>query len=167
MDSSDVLATIAEIAITLAGFTGLITVFRQHRPWSSQELTRLQTIVAACFVCMLSALLPLGLAHFSTRSGLVWGVPIAVYAVLHLVILAYLVLRYRDGSFRPSGLASRMVLLLNALISIVLLFAAFAGPSPGLLVLACTWGIVYPAIGFMLTFVMVTRGDDLTGADGG
>ncbi len=86
----DILGTIAEIAITLAGFTGLIAAFR--------------------------------------RSGVV----------------------SRGG-----------VLGVEMLISLVLLLAAcgvLLEPSAGLLVLACTWGLVFPAIGFVLTFVVVTRG---------
>ena len=165
LEPSDILPTIAEIAITLAGFTGLIAVFRPHRPWSDPELARLQTIVAACFACLIAALLPFGLMGYTTRSGIVWGVPLGTFAVLHFGILGYLFLRYRHGTFRPSGLASRVVLGVDALVSLVLLLAAFglpAEPSAALLVLACTWGIVFPAIGFVLTFVVVTRGSAAT-----
>jgi hypothetical protein len=162
-DPIDILGTIAEIAITLAGFTGLIAVFRPHRPWSEQEIARLQTIVAACFACMISALLPFGLVGYTDRPSVLWGLPLGAFAILHIGILSYLYLRYRQRRFRPSGLVSRVVLSANGLFSVTLLLAAsgvLIEPSAGLLVLACTWGIVFPAIGFALTFVVATKGAD-------
>lgn len=166
LNPSDILGTIAEIAITLAGFTGLIAVFRPHRPWSGQEVTRLQTIVAACFACMSAALLPFALAGFSEDPRIVWGLPLAAFAVMQIGILAYLYLRYRQRTFRPSGVVSRVVLGADTLVSLVFLLAAFGvllEPTAGLLVLACTWGVAFPAVGFVLTFVVVTRGS--TGHD--
>lgn len=162
-DPSDILGTIAEIAITLAGFTGLIGVFRPHRPWSEQEVARLQTIVAACFTCMLAALLPFGLAGYTERPAILWGLPLGTFAILQIAILGYLYLRYRQGAFRPSGVTSWAVLGANAVLSVLFLLSAsgvLIQPSAGLLVLACTWGIVFPAIGFALTFVVVTRARD-------
>ena len=156
------LTTIAEIAITLAGFTGLIAVFRSAKAWTSQELSRLGTIIAACFVCLVAALLPFGLAQFSGSGVVVWGIPLTLFGLLHLAIIIYLVAAARAQRFRPSGLVSRIVLSADAIIAVLLVMAPTGllfAPSQGLLILTCIWGLVFPAIGFFLTLGMVVRGE--------
>ena len=162
MNPDDSLTTIAEIAITLAGFTGLIAVFRSAKAWTSQELSRLGTIIAACFVCLVTALLPFGLAQFSTSGVVVWGIPLALFGLLHLWIIAYLLAAARARRFRPSSALSRVILTVDALIAAVLVLSPtglILAPSQGLLILVCIWGLVFPAIGFFLTLGMVVRGE--------
>jgi len=161
MNSSDALTTIADIAIALAGFTGLIAVFRSAGNWTSQELARLTTIIAACFACLIAALLPFGLMHFSSSATVVWGIPLAVFAALHLALVGYLAAEYRAQRFRPSGMLSHVILTADAVFAVWLMLCAagvFLEPSMGLLILTCIWGIVFPAIGFFLTLGMVVRG---------
>ena len=162
MQPDESLTTIAEIAITLAGFTGLIAVFRSAKQWTSQELSRLGTIIAACFVCLVVALLPFGLAQFSSGAVIVWGLPIALFGVLHLAIIGYLLAAARAKRFRPSSTFSRVILTIDSILAVVLVAAPtglLLEPSQGLLILVCIWGLVFPAIGFFLTLGMVVRGE--------
>ena len=76
MPSAEVLTVLAEIAVALAGFTGIVVAFRQqgHREFFPHEYVRLQYMLVVACTLLFFALLPflphyLGLSNFS-----VWGV---------------------------------------------------------------------------------------------
>jgi hypothetical protein len=75
--NESVLYTLAEVAITLAGFSGVVVVFRLRgaQAWSPTELQILWLLIGDSFLVLLFALLPLplALANLSPRRG-VFGV---------------------------------------------------------------------------------------------
>ena len=59
MDISESLTNVAESAIALAGFTGLLTAFqRRQMNWSDQERFRIRMLLMVCFGIMAFAFMP-------------------------------------------------------------------------------------------------------------
>ena len=83
MESPESLTTFAELAIALAGFTGLLTAFQRRQiTWSDQQRFRIRMLLLVCFAIMAFALTPKMLV------GFVWGLLFAgmfFYATLAIV----------------------------------------------------------------------------------
>ena len=70
METSEALTTFAELAMALAGFTGLLTAFqRKQVAWSDQERFRIRMLLMVCFGIMAFALAP-GLQRPNSRGRL-------------------------------------------------------------------------------------------------
>ncbi len=74
MRGAGVLETLAEIAVTFAGFSSLVVVFRHRgvRDWLPQELSTLWNMVGASLACLFFALLPLALELLGLPASWVW-----------------------------------------------------------------------------------------------
>jgi hypothetical protein len=70
-----VLNTLAEVAITLAGFSGVTVVFRLHgaHSWSPTELRVLWFLIGDSFLVLFFSLLPFPLALANWSSEALWG----------------------------------------------------------------------------------------------
>jgi hypothetical protein len=70
-----VLNTLAEVAITLAGFSGVAVVFRLHgaHSWSPTELRVLWFLIGDSFLVLFFSLLPFPLALANWSSEALWG----------------------------------------------------------------------------------------------
>lgn len=73
--NESVLYTIAEVSIALAGFSGLVVVFRVRGPhtWSSTELRVLWFLIGDSFLVLFFSLLPLPLALANWSPDALWG----------------------------------------------------------------------------------------------
>lgn len=73
MDPTDFLATVAEVALGLAGFSGVMTAFMQ-RPGrlTDTEAYRIAVLLGASLGAMFLALVPLALLQFDFDRGRVW-----------------------------------------------------------------------------------------------
>ncbi|MEJ2133029.1 MAG: hypothetical protein P8Y95_15725, partial [Gammaproteobacteria bacterium] len=60
MDLQEVLHTIAEIAVTLAGFSGVVTVFIAGREkWGPREIASIAVMIRASFIAMFLSFVPI------------------------------------------------------------------------------------------------------------
>ena len=66
--------TTAEIAATLAGFTGIITLFQSVRA-KSEQIRRIIVMLLVCFLVIVTALLPTALSSYTLPEHLIWGIP--------------------------------------------------------------------------------------------
>jgi hypothetical protein len=73
--NESVLNTLAEVAITLAGFSGVAVVFRLHGAhcWSPTELRVLWFLIGDSFLVLIFALLPFPLALANWSPVARWG----------------------------------------------------------------------------------------------
>jgi hypothetical protein len=71
-----VLYALAEVAVALAGFSGLVVVFRFQgvRRWSPMELRMLWLLIGDSFLVLLFSLLPVPLSLFGWSASLIWSV---------------------------------------------------------------------------------------------
>ena len=69
------LDTLANVAITLAAFSGVVVVFRVRgaATWSATELRVLWFLIGDSFLVLFFALLPLPLALFNLSQDVLWG----------------------------------------------------------------------------------------------
>jgi hypothetical protein len=73
--NESVLYTLAQVAITLAGFSGLVVVFRlggAHR-WSPTELRYLWFLIGDSFLVLFFSLLPIALHLANWSAAATWG----------------------------------------------------------------------------------------------
>jgi hypothetical protein len=144
MQPEDALPTIAEVAITIAGFTGIVLAFRPSTgEWSEAETIRIQSFFLTTAITLLCAFLPFGLVGLSSAPSIVWGVPLCIYAVLSGGQTLFFGLKIRSGAARPTLPRFAYALLLTSGCLQVLTLLSGLGLvvpySAGLLVLALVW----------------------------
>lgn len=89
MEGSDGLDTIAEIAIALAGFSGIVVAFI-HRKGQMQPLDRLRlgVLLVAAFGAVFLAMLPFALFHLGFSGPTLWAVASGFHAVVASLVIA-------------------------------------------------------------------------------
>ena len=90
MSEAESLLTLAEIAVTLAGFSGLVAAFRSRSldEWHPRDLLILWLILGLGGLAMLFALLPLPLFQAGLGSSAVWRAASLVFLVFLLLAIA-------------------------------------------------------------------------------
>jgi len=91
--NESVLYTLAEVAVTLAGFSGLVVVFRLRgtEAWTSTELRIFWLLLGDSFLVVFFALLPIPLALANWSPDALWGLCNALlgscFILLDLLVL--------------------------------------------------------------------------------
>ena len=98
--SQEFLTTIAEIAVALIGFSGVVTILgRRHKGrWQSDELLQLRTLVEPSICALFGALLPGTLVLIVDNSGLLWRLSNAILGLFVLIALVLFLLRTRTAT---------------------------------------------------------------------
>ena len=90
MDGPDALTTIAEVALGLAGFSGVVVVLgRQPGAFTRVEVGRLIVLLMSSLGAMFFALLPFALSPLGLSDSAVWrisGALLAIFATAHIGI---------------------------------------------------------------------------------
>jgi hypothetical protein len=89
--------TIAGMALSVAGFAGLLTAFRRDEAWTPTELWRLRGIVRLSFILMFIALLPFPLFLVIGEDGAIAITSVVVASVYAHEVLGLLRERARWG----------------------------------------------------------------------
>jgi hypothetical protein len=100
MAPEDALASIAEVAIGLAGFSGLVAAFGQRsgQSWKGDQKARIIYLVVLSFLVITTSLLPSTISGWSSSASLVWGIPMVTSGVLTLTSLfIWIALSRRHG----------------------------------------------------------------------
>lgn len=148
MQPQDVLPTLAEIAVTLAGFTAILFAVQSSftdstPPGQGDRVLAILAIPASVFLC---ALLPFGLAGFSSSPALVWGVPLCVYAVTHGLLASRTAVRLFRGTTEvtwPTLVYGMLVVAWTLNLATLASGLGFLVPfSPGILVLSLVWSLM-------------------------
>jgi hypothetical protein len=161
LDGEGPLLTIAQIAMTLAGFSSVVIALRgssQH-DWSAQDRVGLGNVMAASVGTLFGSLLPFPLAYLGWSNDLVWAIANAVFAALLLTavsLLTYAAIKRGAPpraprtfwSFIVSGFVTGAALALSA-------FDVGLPRGPSLLLAALLW-VLLAAFAQLVTFLMVT-----------
>jgi hypothetical protein len=88
MDSADHLLTIAEIAVTLAGFSALVAILggRRGRSDPRMDVLRLRTMLEASLLVLAFALFPLIPTKLGAAPPLSWRISAGAFLVVDLVV---------------------------------------------------------------------------------
>ena len=97
MTSLDHLATIAEIAVALAGFSALVALLaaRRGRANPRLEALRLQVMLESSLLVVAFALLPLIVSELGTSAGMAWRISAALFLAVDLPHMAFTMRRFR------------------------------------------------------------------------
>jgi len=122
MAPEDALLSIAEIAIGLAGFSGLVAAFGQ-RPgysWKGDQKTRIVFLVILSFAMIITAILPFALSGISDSPALVWGLPMVAYSLVALTLLGYwIILTRRHNYSLQFPVVSKLIMFVAAGLQVV------------------------------------------------
>jgi hypothetical protein len=152
MSPIDALPTVAEIAITLGGFIGLIVAFRpvSASSWSDEESARVVFVLVVCSLILLCALLPFALSGLFSTDWVIWGAPLFIFGTGNLFLIANMFRRIHKKRINIHfPLVSWPILSFWCLLSVALLLSGLGvlWPfSPGLLLLGMIWSLLIGAI---------------------
>lgn len=88
------LHTIAQVAITLSGFSGIVLVFGQRASltWTPEESLRLYALVAPSLTAFFCSFAPILIFSLTTDISSVWRISNAILGVAHLANLAFFIM---------------------------------------------------------------------------
>jgi hypothetical protein len=160
METPHSLQTLAEVAVTLAGFTALIAVFKRASTWSRSEVIRILAAIGLCFCALTAALLPEALSYFTSSDAIIWGIPILV-AGLSIIPTNILVL-YRSyvGTYTFStrfGKALTSIQFPVCLVWILGSMDVLVPRSPGTLILAVLYVIFLVVMTVVVSILQLVR----------
>ena len=137
MNPSDTLSTVAEIALGLAGFSGLLVVLgRQPGHFSLAEVARLAAMLVASLSALFLAIIPLVLHDFGLSGASLWRASSSIMGVSILgsaALLARPVRQFRASESRAYSPYILWSVLLGALAVLLVQTANILGllGSPG------------------------------------
>ena len=132
--------SIAGLALSVAGFAGLVTAFRHGDGWTRTSLWRVRNIVRLSILLVLIALVPFPVFALTNDEP----TAIRVTALALIAVLLYdLVSAMRErGQWTDSSWVS--VFLVVGTVELVLHIATFVLASPGLLMLSLIGRLEHP-----------------------
>ncbi|MEN8159071.1 MAG: hypothetical protein ABFS41_03255 [Myxococcota bacterium] len=100
MQGSDVLQIIAEVAIALTGFTGIVVALRGREPQSLEGFAgiRFRILLIASLLALACALLPFFCHHLGASPAVTWTVCSAVIVLVMVPIVVHDVRAFRGFS---------------------------------------------------------------------
>lgn len=95
MTGGDLLQTLAEVGITLAGFTGIVAVLgrRGHGEWEAHEWLRLAMLLTFSFGSVFFAFLPFLLDAYHVEERRIWAIASGALAIFVVVVYVVIVVR--------------------------------------------------------------------------
>jgi hypothetical protein len=92
------LHTIAQVAIALIGFSGIVSIFgeRSKLKWTAQESLHLFTLLAPSLTVLFCSFVPILLATLSLNEETIWRISNLVLGVLHAAIFCRFLLSARN-----------------------------------------------------------------------
>lgn len=165
MSPEQYLPTLAEVGITIAGFTGLIVTIRRgnSRPFTKQELLRVIGTISICLITVLCSALPFALSGFSIAPHLKWAIPLLISSSVTLFLIGRIVGLMLTGEF--IFIARWITWPLLAIVAVFSIAAFCSGIglflpySPGLLVLYLTVALFSSAVTLVATLAIVIRSE--------
>ena len=165
---TDLLYTIAEVAVAFAGFSGIAVALRRTAPGGLSPHARrtLWYLVIDCLVVFFLAFVPVVLDQFGCAAPRLWAISNALLGLAHLVLVAPAALWFARsfGQIRAEwqpviSPIQASLMVWSAFIGSVLLLAALGvGPTagPGLFTLGLLAFLLFAAV----DFVFLVAGED-------
>lgn len=121
MEYLETLNAIAQIAISLIGFSGIVVIFgdRFKRGWTPEEALQFYALIAPPITAFLCAFIPGILGTITEDSNLIWRISNAILGVLHLANFGYFVLKLKNAILvqKVAGATAIIMILAHLLAS--------------------------------------------------
>jgi hypothetical protein len=165
MESPDSLTTFAELAIALAGFTGLLTAFqRKQITWSSQERFRIRMLLLVCFGIMSFALIPKVFVDSAMAAEQMWRLPTIGWSLFAIAVCASFVRRIVVGNVQLAMPKSTWLLLISGLVIHLITLAGssfqFWQQGSAALSVGFIWGLLFGGMFFYATLSIIWKKED-------
>ncbi len=165
MEISESLTTFAELAIALAGFTGLLTAFHRGQvTWSDQERFRIRMLLIVCFGIMTFALLPKAFVDGAIAEARMWRLLTIGWSLFAILLCALFIRRIIVRNVQLAMPKSTWLLLTSGL---VIHLSTLAGSGlllwePGSAALAggFIWGLLFGGMFFYATLAIIWKKAD-------
>jgi hypothetical protein len=156
VDPSGPLTTVAQIAVGLAGFTGIVIAFtRRPGELTPIERYRFAILFGTSFGALFLSLVPFGVALVGVEAPALWRLSSAAFVAFEIGLVASLLprtLRYVREARELFDLRILGGLAAGHALAIVLLivnaFGGFAGAAPGVFLWALVWLLFHTALQF-------------------
>ena len=158
MQSQQILQSISEIAVALAGFSGVVAALgrRSHGDWSPAELLQLRTLVEPSLIALFGSFLP-GIIQLASQSEiLTWRLSNGALGLLGLSGVAAFIVRSRTASTTP-GQRVLVVLALPAIGALLLAAGGVLTQYELIFVLGLVLALVVAAYNFLLLLFIFGR----------
>ena len=101
---ADTLHTIAQVAVTIIGFSGIVVVFgeRAVSAWTAEDRLRIFALIMPTLTAFFCSFVPILIASFSLSADVVWRSSNAVLGLAHLANLSIFVVN-RHGARMTFG----------------------------------------------------------------
>ena len=89
MDQQEILGVVAQLALAIVGFSGIVAVLGQRAAgsWTASDMGRMGVMLTAAFRTLFASLLPLVFLHFQLPDRLVWAWSSGIIGTVALVLL--------------------------------------------------------------------------------
>jgi hypothetical protein len=166
MEQEAVLLAIAQIAVTLAGFSGLVVAIRGAPPaaWHARDIWSLTWMFGTSFGALFLSLLPLLLASFHLRDELIWTCASFVMSIFVILFsIAMMVWGHKLTKaghpprvrFFPS--AARLLLVVSGILAGVAAVGLFSQFRVGLFILGLIACLIVSALSLVVFLVVLAR----------
>lgn len=153
MEHQETLQTIAEVAVALAGFTGIAVAFggRAGRLAPGEQL-RVRTLLRASISALFCSFVPTILSFVTSNEPYVWQGSCAVLATVLVVNLTVFWVRGRGTTITRF---QQMAVVVGVLVAIVLIVAAlgYIEAASHVFVIGLVWQLIVAAQNFVLLVV--------------
>ena len=168
MEFQETLATIAQIGIALAGFSGLVVVLRRDKgPLNEIEKYRMSVLLATAFGAMFLALLPDTLTYLGLTGDGIWRLSsafLAVFSVLFILIWVWSSRRFfrlaREIFSVPAFSLVVAGHVTNLVLQLLVSFGFFSRGQAGIFVLGLVWLLAHASQQFIrMLFIQPRNGN--------
>ena len=148
MEQQDILLTVAELAVALVGFTGIIGSLSRKEDWTLAEFRNLVVMLRAGFSATGLSLLPIALAQFFSTT-LAWQLSISVLTV---VMGSNLYVFFRNSNLKNVTISQKIMAPIAIVIAIACALAAVGviGDASRLYIVAIFWMLMVASHNFVI-----------------
>jgi hypothetical protein len=163
VDGSDVLIVIAELAVGLAGFSGVVVTLgrRSSAPWQQDEKLRFNQLLGFALGCAFFAILPLALMLSPLQVETivqVCGIPAALLFGAIVTTTVVRISRLNDELRANFNVAFSAFLFVGTLcicgVGLVNAFGVFTPPSVWLYVIVLVWALLVSGLQFLRIVIL-------------
>lgn len=163
MTPTEILPTLCDMAVTIAGFTAIVVSIRARHTgnWNIEERIRILGVLAICGVVAVCAVLPFAISGFAIEERFNWAIPLLISGLACLVTFSLVVRAGLKGNFEfliPWVTWTMMGLLsFSSVLSVLSGLGILLPYSPGLLVLQLVSMLVGCSITIVVTLAITYR----------